>query len=112
MRTKHQNKRFAFGYAQTITINLAAPISEARGLMHEHAVRRLPVVITTGQLCGVITQGDIRGADMLRAIENKIGSLPVVDDDRCVIGIITEIDLVGALEQQLDHAVESAAGRM
>jgi acetoin utilization protein AcuB/CBS domain-containing protein len=29
-------------------------------------VRRLPVVLDTGELCGMITQGDIRGADVLR----------------------------------------------
>lgn len=52
--------------APAITINLAAPLSEALALMHEHDVRRLPVVIDTGELRGVITQGDIR-ARMLRA---------------------------------------------
>ena len=53
--------------APAITINLAAPLSEALALMHEHDVRRLPVVIDTGELRGMITQGDIRGADVLRA---------------------------------------------
>jgi acetoin utilization protein AcuB/CBS domain-containing protein len=53
--------------APAITINLAAPVSEALALMREHDVRRLPVVIDTGELCGIITQGDIRGADVLRA---------------------------------------------
>jgi len=53
--------------APAITINLAAPLSEALALMREHDVRRLPVVIDTGELRGIITQGDIRGADVLRA---------------------------------------------
>lgn len=131
--------------APAITINLAAPLSEALGLMHEHDVRRLPVTIDTGELRGVITQGDIRGADVLRAagfdpfdvaeslrkvkvyevmspdpiivtpetglreaamlmIENKIGGLPVVNEEHRVIGIITESDLFEALVQQLDNA--------
>ena len=34
--------------------------------LREHDVRRLPVVLDTGELCGMITQGDIRGADVLR----------------------------------------------
>lgn len=134
--------------APAITINLAAPVSEALGLMHEHDVRRLPVVYDTGELCGIITHGDIRGADVLRLagfnlneiaealrqakvyeamteepisvtpetslreaamlmIENKIGGLPVVDPDRCVIGIITESDLFEALVQQLDRMVSA-----
>ena len=53
--------------APAITINLAAPLSEALALMREHDVRRLPVVLDTGELRGMITQGDIRGADVLRA---------------------------------------------
>ncbi|NNJ10383.1 CBS domain-containing protein [Chloroflexales bacterium ZM16-3] len=49
-----------------VTINLAAPLSEALAFMREHDVRRLPVVIDTGELRGMITQGDIRGADIMR----------------------------------------------
>lgn len=49
-----------------ITINLAAPLSDALALMREHDIRRLPVVVDTGELRGIITQGDIRGADIMR----------------------------------------------
>ena len=49
-----------------ITTNLNAPVSEALALMREHDVRRLPVTLDTGELCGIITQGDIRGSDVLR----------------------------------------------
>jgi CBS domain-containing protein len=52
--------------APAVTINLAAPLSDALALMREYDVRRLPVVIDTGELRGIITQGDIRGADVLR----------------------------------------------
>jgi CBS domain-containing protein len=52
--------------APAVTINLAAPLSDALALMREYDVRRLPVVIDTGELRGMITQGDIRGADVLR----------------------------------------------
>lgn len=126
-----------------ITINLAAPLSEALALMREHDIRRLPVVVDTGELRGIITQGDIRGADIMRVagldpvdiaqalrnvkvyevmtedpiavtpetglreaallmIENKIGGLPVIDENKRVIGIITESDLFEALVQQLE----------
>jgi len=53
--------------ALPITITADAPVSEALALMHEHAIRRLPVVTNTGELCGMITDGDIRGADVLHA---------------------------------------------
>jgi acetoin utilization protein AcuB/CBS domain-containing protein len=130
--------------APAVTINLAAPLSDALGLMREHDVRRLPVVIDTGELRGMITQGDIRGADVMRVagldpldiaqalrrvkvyevmtpqplaitpeaglreaamlmIENKIGGLPIIDDQHQVVGIITESDLFETLVFQLDH---------
>ncbi len=126
-----------------VTLNLAAPLSDALALMREYDVRRLPIVIDTGELRGIITQGDIRGADVMRVagldpidiaqalrqvkvyevmteapititpetglreaallmIENKIGGLPVVDDQNRVLGIITESDLFETLIQQLD----------
>jgi CBS domain-containing protein len=132
--------------APAVTINIAAPISEALALMREHDVRRLPATLGTGELRGIITQGDIRGADILRVagfdpvdladalrrvkvadamsqdpltvtpetglreaallmIENKIGGLPVVDDENSVVGIITESDLFEALLQQLDRII-------
>jgi acetoin utilization protein AcuB/CBS domain-containing protein len=52
--------------APAITVACDAPLSEALALMREHDVRRLPVVLDTGKLCGMVTQGDIRGADVLR----------------------------------------------
>jgi acetoin utilization protein AcuB/CBS domain-containing protein len=52
--------------APVITVTIDTPLSEALALMHDHDVRRLPVILDTGELCGMITQGDIRGADVLR----------------------------------------------
>ena len=42
----------------------------------------------------------------LLMIENKIGGLPVVDQDLNVLGIITESDLFEVLVQQLDRQAE------
>jgi acetoin utilization protein AcuB/CBS domain-containing protein len=53
--------------APAITVNLAAPLTEALALMREYDVRRLPVVLDTGELRGIITQSDIRGAEVLQA---------------------------------------------
>jgi len=60
-----------------ITVTFDAPLSDALALMREHDVRRLPVVLDTGELCGMITQGDIRGADVLRVA--GLDSLAVAD---------------------------------
>jgi acetoin utilization protein AcuB/CBS domain-containing protein len=51
----------------------------------------------------VTPETSLREAAMLM-IENKIGGIPVVDEDMLVIGIITESDLFEALVQQLDSA--------
>ena len=131
-----------------VTINLAAPLSDALALMREHDIRRLPVVIDTGELRGIITQGDIRGADVMRVagldpldiaqalrqvkvyevmtenpiaitpetglreaallmIENKVGGLPVIDEQHQVLGMITESDLFETLVQQLDQGADA-----
>ena len=51
--------------APAITVQADATISEALALMHEHSIRRLPVLRADGSMCGIITDGDIRGADVL-----------------------------------------------
>jgi CBS domain-containing protein len=53
-------------HTPAITLNLNAPVSEALALMREHDLQHLPIVLDTGELCGMITQGDIRGAEMLQ----------------------------------------------
>src|SRR5215213_4663383 len=49
-----------------IMLKLDAPVSEALALMRKHDMQHLPIVLDTGELCGMITQGDIRGAETLR----------------------------------------------
>ena len=46
--------------APAIVIAAGATVGEALALMHEHSIRRLPVVTPDGELCGIITDGDIR----------------------------------------------------
>lgn len=142
-RTPAEHEVRYFMRVPPVTINLASSLSDALTLMHEHDIRRLPVVLDTGELRGIITDGDIRGADIMRSagfmpvdiaetlrqvqvyqvmtenpiavsdstslrevatlmIENHIGGIPVVDDHRMVVGIITESDLFEVLVQRLD----------
>jgi acetoin utilization protein AcuB/CBS domain-containing protein len=54
-------------HSPAITLKLDAPVSAALALMRKHDLQHLPIVLDTGELCGMITQGDIRGAEMLRA---------------------------------------------
>jgi len=47
---------------EVITASPELPIMEARELMKEHNIRRLPVVDKRGRLIGIVTQGDIQEA--------------------------------------------------
>jgi CBS domain-containing protein len=58
-----------------ITISFDAWVSDALARMHEHSVRRLPVVDADNQLCGIITDGDIRGADLMRVAGIELGTI-------------------------------------
>lgn len=44
-----------------VTVNAETPILEARALMKQHGIRRLPV-LKHGRLAGIVTQGDIQEA--------------------------------------------------
>lgn len=48
------------------TIANSATVLDALEAMQKYQVRRLPVVNENGELVGMITQGDIRGAELLR----------------------------------------------
>jgi acetoin utilization protein AcuB len=109
-----------------LTISDRTSVQEAIRLMQENSIRHLPVVDESEELLGWVTLGDMKQgllpamvtglsvADLMikdplslhpdddvevaaRAVyENKIGGMPVVDDDRRVVGIITVTDLLHA----------------
>lgn len=107
-----------------VTVGLRASVGEARELLTRHRIRHLPVVengrlvgivaepdvrmaeasppadgprlVADLMINSVITVGpetSIERAAMLMA-DNKIGALPVVNDDDEVIGILTESDVL------------------
>lgn len=100
-------------------------IQDCVDLMKKHSIRHLPVV-QDGRLIGLVTEGDLRQVFLASLIEeltitdvmirdpitvspdteiedaarviyyNKIGGLPVVDQDDKVLGIITVADILAA----------------
>jgi acetoin utilization protein AcuB len=108
-----------------ITVTKDQTIQECVDLMKEHSIRHLPVV-EDKKLSGLVTQSNLREIFLASMIEdlkledvmirdpititldteiedaakiiyhNKIGALPVVDNDDHVVGIITVGDLVAA----------------
>jgi acetoin utilization protein AcuB len=48
------------------------PLPDAHKLMKDHHIRRLPVVDAKGKLVGIVTRGDIRGAEPSEATSLSI----------------------------------------
>ena len=131
-----------------ITVAPETKVPEAHRLMMVHSIRRLPV-IEEGQLVGIVTLGDLRGAEPSGAtslsiwevnylvsrlrvreimtprpftispdatlgeaaqmmLEYKVSGLPVVDENRHVVGIITESDIFRMVVRDWLQEVESA----
>lgn len=57
-----------------ITVDKTATLPEAHQLMHEHKVRRLPV-LDGDKLVGIITRSDVRGAEPSEATTLSIWEL-------------------------------------
>lgn len=110
----------------TVVIGPGADIAAAAALLKAHSIRHLPVV-EEGRLVGLITEGALREAafpamiaeltvrDLMigqpltiggdtpleeaarKVYVNKVGCLPVVDRSQRLEGIITVVDMLGAL---------------
>jgi acetoin utilization protein AcuB len=108
-----------------IAISPEASIQEAMELMKKHSIRHLPVVDQSKRLVGWVSDTDLRGALIasmieeltvrdvmiadpvtvsstdvleqaaLRITEQKIGGMPVVDNDK-LVGVITAVDILEA----------------
>lgn len=107
-------------------IALDMPIREARELMQKKRFRHLPVISREGKLTGIVSDRDLlrEGETPSRLIfqcmsnrvltatpetpirqiaeaflHNRIGALPIVDEEHRVIGIITTTDILRAIVQ-------------
>jgi CBS domain-containing membrane protein len=109
-----------------MTIKASEPLSEAKIDMEMGLVHHLPVVDDRGRLVGIVSDRDItRRADKKRIadvmsrelvttrpdtpahlaasmmLDFRIGSLPVVDDDGALIGVVTITDYLAVARRAL-----------
>ncbi len=95
-----------------VCVDSRTSLREARRLMKEHGVRRLPVV-ADGRLVGIVTLGDIRGAwpsevtTLNRSeLDYLINEVPVERVmNRDVITVIPGTRLVEAARLMIDHQI-------
>jgi IMP dehydrogenase len=119
-----------------ITISSKALVSDALDLMSEYHIGGIPVVDKSNKLVGIVTNRDLRferklnraisevmtkkvvtvrefttfdkAADILQ--ENKIEKLPVVDQDKNLVGLITYRDIIKIKERP--NACKDEHGRL
>src|SRR5574344_1406869 len=120
-----------------ITIVPSAKVADALNLMHEFRIGGIPVVDENRKLVGIVTNRDLRfvsdkkklisevmtrdnlvtikqGDDVSKAAEilqeNKIETLPVVDDKGLLVGLLTYKDIFKAINNP--HACKDEKGRL
>jgi acetoin utilization protein AcuB/CBS domain-containing protein len=87
-----------------ITVTPETQLTEALALMHEHSIRRLPVSDALGKLCGIITAGDIRGANVLRLIDVDIRDLVASLQRTQVLEVMTQEPIAITSESTIREA--------
>jgi cystathionine beta-synthase len=115
----------ALGRRNVISLDMNDKVSRATDLFKEHGISQLPV-LDSGKLAGILTESDLlhqlmtaradRETVVAEVMERKVSTvslhassseLPrifergevaiVVDDERCVLGILTKMDLIEML---------------
>jgi acetoin utilization protein AcuB len=75
--------------SQVVTIRPETTLPQAHELMAQKNVRRLPVMDKQGRLIGIITQGDVRGAEPSQATSLSMWELNYLLATLCVEEIMT-----------------------
>lgn len=92
--------------AAPIVVDVLASLEEARALMEEHAVRRLPVLDDDGQLVGILSRGDMREATSLEAATTNPYAPEAEEGWLTVWEVMTKDPLVVTPGTSLADAVE------
>lgn len=75
--------------SQVVTIRPNTTLPQAHELMTQKSVRRLPVLNDRGRLVGIITQGDVRGAEPSQATSLSMWELNYLLATVCVEELMT-----------------------
>ncbi len=89
-----------------IVVDVLASLDEARALMEDNAVRRLPVVDDEGELVGILSWGDVREASSIEAAAVNPYAPEADEEWLTVWEAMTKDPLVVTPETSLADAVE------
>jgi acetoin utilization protein AcuB len=109
---KHESVR-NWMTSKLVTIAPENTLPEAHQLMVKHQIRRLPVVAEDGRLVGIITLGDVRGAEPSQATSLSVWELNYLLSTLKVSSIMTpnpitisaDATVVQAARVMLEHKV-------
>lgn len=89
-----------------IVVDVLASLEEARSLMEDNEVRRLPVVDEEGELVGILSWGDVREASSVEAAATNPYAPEADEEWLTVWESMTKDPLVVTPETNLADAVE------
>ncbi len=87
-----------------ITVNPETPLPEAHQIMMNEEIRRLPVVDEVGKLVGIVTLGDVRGAQPSPATSLSIWELNYLLSNLKVNEIMTPEPITLSCEATIGEA--------
>lgn len=89
-----------------VTVDVLASLDEARALMEEHEVRRLPVLNEDGELVGIVTRGDVREATSIEAATTNPYAPEAEEEWLTVWEVMTKDPIVVTPETSLVDVLE------
>ena len=92
--------------ANVITVTPDTTLPDAHQLMKQHNIRRLPVLDDKGRLVGVITRGDVRGAEQSEATTLSIWEVNYLLAKLTVGKIMTSDPLIVSPEATIEEAAK------
>lgn len=98
------------------SVDLGASLLEARQFMKEHKIRHLPIT-KDGELCGIVTDHDIKimlGPEFGSPDPNELSVLDVYVDDPYVVDIATHLASIVStfVERKIGSAIVTKQGKL
>jgi CBS domain-containing protein len=104
--SRHHTSRQVLGWLSrpAWTTTPDASLSNALALMHAHHVRHLPVIDDAGDVCGIITESDIRGAMIVEITGLDLAAIATMLNRIAVRDVMTEEPITIAPDATLREA--------